>query len=72
MQTDIWGADGSRKSDYLPVGIMPDELVSWLDKALVSDYVKSGSFLLYSPVSEFPFRQNQGRFEVWFGVRDKN
>jgi uncharacterized protein (TIGR02099 family) len=25
---------------------------------------------LYGPVSEFPFRQHQGRFEVWFGVED--
>jgi uncharacterized protein (TIGR02099 family) len=70
MQTDFWDADGSRKSDYLPVGIMPDELVSWLDKALVSGFVKSGSFLLYGPVSEFPYQQHQGRFEVWFGVED--
>jgi uncharacterized protein (TIGR02099 family) len=70
MQTDFWEADGSRKSDYLPAGIMPDELVSWLDKALVSGYVKSGSMLLYGPVSDFPFSQHQGRFEVWFGVED--
>ncbi|PVV08490.1 MAG: TIGR02099 family protein [gamma proteobacterium symbiont of Ctena orbiculata] len=70
MQSDFWDADGSRKSDYLPVGIMPDELVEWLDTALVSGYVKSGSFLLYGPISEFPFRQQQGRFEVWFGVED--
>lgn len=70
MQSDFWDADGSRKSEYLPVGIMPDELVSWLDKALVSGYVKSGSFLLYGPISEFPFPQHQGRFEVWFGVED--
>jgi uncharacterized protein (TIGR02099 family) len=70
MQTDFWDADGSQKSDYLPVGIMPDKLVSWLDKALVSGYVKSGSFLLYGPISDFPFKQHQGRFEVWFGVED--
>ncbi len=70
MQTDFWDADASRKSDYLPVGIMPDKLVEWLDRSLVSGYVKSGSFLLYGPISEFPFRQQQGRFEVWFGVED--
>ncbi|MEW8506941.1 MAG: YhdP family protein [Candidatus Thiodiazotropha sp.] len=70
MQSDFWDADGSRKSDYLPVGIMPEDLVEWLDNAVVSGYVKSGSFLLYGPVSEFPFPQHQGRFEVWFGVED--
>ncbi|MCU7926238.1 MAG: TIGR02099 family protein [Candidatus Thiodiazotropha sp. (ex Dulcina madagascariensis)] len=70
IQSDFWDADGSRKSEYLPVGVMPEELVAWLDKSVVSGYVKSGSFLLYGPVSEFPFREHQGRFEVWFGVED--
>ncbi|MCU7814408.1 MAG: TIGR02099 family protein [Candidatus Thiodiazotropha sp. (ex Rostrolucina anterorostrata)] len=70
IQSDFWEADGSRKSDYLPVGIMPDQLVSWLDKSVVGGYVNSGSFLLYGPISKFPFHQQQGRFEVWFGVED--
>ncbi|MCU7906712.1 MAG: TIGR02099 family protein [Candidatus Thiodiazotropha sp. (ex Epidulcina cf. delphinae)] len=70
IQSDFWDADGSRKSEYLPVGVMPEALVDWLDKSVVSGHVKSGSFLLYGPVSEFPFREHQGRFEVWFGVED--
>jgi uncharacterized protein (TIGR02099 family) len=70
MQSDFWNGDGARKSVYLPVGIMPDALVQWLDRSVVSGYVNAGSFLLYGPLSEFPFRQQQGRFEVWFGVED--
>jgi uncharacterized protein (TIGR02099 family) len=70
MQSDFWNGDGSRKSDYLPVGIMPDALVRWLDRSVVSGHVNSGSFLLYGPLKQFPFRQQQGRFEVWFGVED--
>jgi uncharacterized protein (TIGR02099 family) len=70
MQSDFWNGDGSRKSAYLPVGIMPDALVQWLDRSVVSGYVNAGSFLLYGPLSEFPFRQQQGRFEVWFGIED--
>lgn len=70
MQTDFWNGDGSRKSDYLPVGIMPDSLVRWLDRSVVSGHVNAGSFLLYGPLKEFPFRQQEGRFEVWFGVED--
>jgi uncharacterized protein YhdP len=70
IQTDFWNADGSRKSEYLPVTVMPDGLVEWLDKSMVSGHVKSGSFLLYGPVSEFPFKEHEGRFEVWFGVED--
>ncbi|MEJ2612249.1 MAG: YhdP family protein [Candidatus Thiodiazotropha sp.] len=70
IQTNFWNADGSRKSDYLPVSVMPDKLVKWLDKSVVGGYVKSGSFLLYGPVSKFPFNGQEGRFEVWFGVED--
>jgi uncharacterized protein (TIGR02099 family) len=70
MQSDFWNGDGSRKSDYLPVGIMPDALVNWLDRSVVSGRVNSGSFLLYGPLNEFPFHRQQGRFEVWFGVED--
>ncbi|MEJ2619628.1 MAG: YhdP family protein [Candidatus Thiodiazotropha sp.] len=70
IQTDFWNADGSRKSDYLPVTVMPEGLVEWLDKSMVSGHVKRGSFLLYGPVSEFPFKGHEGRFEVWFGVED--
>ncbi len=70
MQSDFWNGDGSRKSDYLPVGIMPDALVSWLDHSVVSGHVNAGSFLLYGPLKQFPFREQQGRFEVWFGVED--
>ncbi|MEW8499071.1 MAG: DUF3971 domain-containing protein, partial [Candidatus Thiodiazotropha taylori] len=70
IQTDFWNADGSRKSEYLPVTVMPEGLVEWLDKSMVSGHVKSGSFLLYGPVSAFPFKAHEGRFEVWFGVED--
>jgi uncharacterized protein (TIGR02099 family) len=70
IQTNFWNADGSRKSDYLPVTVMPGELVEWLDKSVISGYVKSGSFLLYGPVKDFPFKAHEGRFEVWFGVED--
>lgn len=70
MQTDFWNGDGSRKSNYLPVGIMPDSLVRWLDRSVVSGHVNAGSFLLYGPLKSFPFRHQEGRFEVWFGVED--
>lgn len=70
IQTDFWNADGSRKSEYLPVTVMPDGLVEWLDKSVVSGNIISGSFLLYGPVKAFPFKQHEGRFEVWFGIED--
>ncbi len=70
MQSDFWNGDGSKKSGYLPTGIMPDALVKWLDRSVVSGHVNSGSFLLYGPLKKFPFKGQEGRFEVWFGVED--
>ncbi len=70
MQTDFWNGDGSRKSRYLPAGIMPKPLVDWLDRSLVSGHVKSGSMLLYGPLKAFPFMNHEGRFEVLFGIED--
>ena len=70
MQTDFWDGDGAQKSRYLPAGIMPAPLVDWLDRSLVSGHVTSGSMLLYGPLKAFPFRHDEGRFEVLFGIED--
>jgi uncharacterized protein (TIGR02099 family) len=70
MQTDFWEGDGAYKSRYLPVGIMPQPLVDWLDRALVSGHIKAGSMLLYGPLRAFPFKNHEGRFEVLFGIEE--
>ncbi|MET0028977.1 MAG: YhdP family protein [Candidatus Thiodiazotropha sp.] len=70
IQTDFWDARGASKSDYLPVSVMPHDLVQWIDNSVVDGHVTSGSFLLYGPVNRFPFKQQEGRFEVWFGVEN--
>ena len=70
MQTDFWDGLGEHKSRYLPVGIMSEPLVDWLDGAIVSGHVKSGAMLLYGPLRAFPYNNHEGRFEVLFGVED--
>ena len=70
MQTNFWEGDGAQKSRYLPVGIMPSALVDWLDRAIVSGYINSGSMLLYGPLEAFPYEHHEGRFEVLFGIED--
>jgi len=51
-------------SPYLPVGIMSDDVVNWLDRALVSGTIDSGSVLVHGPLNRFPFVHGDGRFEV--------
>ncbi len=70
LQTDFRDADGTATSQYLPVGIMSDELVAWLDRAIVSGRVPSGGFLLRGPIDAFPFYQKDGVFEVLFGTEN--
>jgi len=55
---------------YYPTKIMPSNVVSWLDQALVSGQVNSGGVLLRGKLNEFPFRGNEGVFEVLFDVED--
>ncbi len=71
LQTDFREGDASTTSRYLPVTIMPDAVVEWLDRSLVSGDVTSGSCIFQGPVRDFPFEDNnRGRFEVLFGVEN--
>jgi uncharacterized protein (TIGR02099 family) len=68
LQTDFRDGNGLHTSRYLPAGILSDELIGWLDEAIVSGHVPAGTFLLRGQISDFPFLHEEGRFEVLFGV----
>ncbi|WP_456379832.1 YhdP family phospholipid transporter [Thiolapillus sp.] len=73
IQTDFRNGNGKRAGLYYPAGIMPDNLVAWLDAAIVSGSVPQGSFLFYGPLARghFPFdKTHDGHFEVLFDVND--
>ncbi len=65
-------ADGDAKqtSRYLPVGIMPEGAISWLDSAIVDGHITHGNVLFHGPLKGFPFRENQGHFEVRFNAKN--
>lgn len=70
MQTAFQEGDASHAYRYLPVGIMPPEVVKWLDRALVSGRVTSGTLLFHGHPQDFPFDGGTGKFEVRFAVAD--
>ncbi|GAB6042170.1 YhdP family protein [Endothiovibrio diazotrophicus] len=70
LQTDYHDGDGTRTSHYLPVGIMPDETVQWLDRAIVGGHISRGSMLFRGDTGDFPFHGSEGRFEARFQVED--
>lgn len=57
-------------SGYLPTGIMPSPVVSWLDQAFRDGRVERGSFILFGRIGDFPFREHEGVFDVRFDVAD--
>jgi uncharacterized protein (TIGR02099 family) len=61
--------NGKHTSKYLPVAVIPDNAVAWLDKAIVEGYVPAGGLVIHGPVDKFPFERGEGKFEVRFDVK---
>lgn|GEM_PF-4406392 len=63
-------ADARNKSAYFPVGIMPTEVVEWLDTSIKSGQVTSGTVSIHGKTSDFPWRDNQGgTFDIQFHLQ---
>jgi len=72
VQTDFYDAYGKYAPQYLPVGIMSEKLVNWLDMAVTDGYVPKGSFILRGDLGSFPYKNNEGVFQVLFSAQDVN
>lgn len=62
--------DGQRVSHYLPVGVMGEHVVAWLDQGIAAGKVNQGGMVYFGRPSDFPFAQGEGRFEAAFDVDD--
>lgn len=58
--------DFGARSTWLPVGIMSEHLVGWLDSAITSGGAAEASVVLRGPLANFPFRDGSGVFDVRF------
>ncbi len=59
-------ADAKNKSLYFPVGIMPKDVVQWLDSSIKAGQVPSGSVSIHGKTSDFPFDKGGGVFDIQF------
>jgi uncharacterized protein (TIGR02099 family) len=66
LQSAFAGEDAREVSHYLPVGIMDEEVVAWLDRAFVSGRMTDGGLLVYGNLGDFPFTDAPGVFEAVF------
>ncbi len=70
LQARIIRGNGAMTSRYLPVGIMNEKTVAWLDRGIVAGRVSEGAMVLRGPLWQFPFVDGSGRFDVSFKVAD--
>lgn len=54
---------------YLPSRIMDDDVVAWLNRALVAGKVATGAALLRGNLKDYPYTGHQGVFEVLFATQ---
>ena len=66
LRLDATFGDGSVEgvAELLPVAIMSDKLVAWLDRALVSGRVNEGQLHIDGPLRGFPYADGRGEFTV--------
>lgn len=86
LTTKFKNGDAQFTNVYLPVSIMGEETVSWLDKGIRSGTVTQGGYQFYGNLSDMPFRGGEGislaLFDVenvhlhyldnWPGIQDLN
>lgn len=66
LQASVANADARGKSTYFPVGIMPKEVVAWLDSAIVGGQVPNASLILRGKLADFPYDHGPGLFDIRF------
>jgi uncharacterized protein (TIGR02099 family) len=70
LQVHLQNGEAGAVSRYLPVGIMRDRLVRWLDRSLVRGRIPSGGLILRGPLQGFPYRDQSGLFLAEVGFED--
>lgn len=64
MQIYVSRGDASKISQYLPVGIMIEPLVNWIDKGVLEGKVEKSTIVFNGKFNDFPFDKNEGAFYV--------
>ena len=57
-------------SYYLPVSIMGENLVKWLDESIISGWGTDGGIVFRGPLNQFPFENESGIMDIVFNASD--
>ena len=63
LQIGFNDGDASQAARYYPL-ILPENLRAWLERSVVSGRVTEGQALYHGALTNFPFRDGKGQFEV--------
>ena len=53
LQSTLRNANGKHKSLYLPAGVIEDNLLKWLDEAIIAGHLMRGDILVHGPVRRY-------------------
>lgn len=72
MTATASNVDIEQTSAFLPVGVMSDDLVKWLDRGMVNGEIPEANIRWQGAVSEFPYREGEGdgEFNIAFTLQD--
>ena len=70
LLADIERAKGSATHKYLPLPVLSDKTIAWLDKSIIKGKISNGKFVLRGALDKFPFDHGEGKFETRFDVTD--
>lgn len=66
LRAELRDIDFMARSTWLPVRIMPETLIEWLDTAITAGGAAEAQALLQGPLRHFPFRDGSGTFDIRF------
>ncbi len=64
IEAQLLEANASNASIYLPVSIMQDNLVDYLDRSIKSGKLSFANAIIRGPFSNFPFKNKEGIFDI--------
>ncbi len=70
IQTHFEHGQASMVASYLPIGIMRQKVVNWLQGAFKGGEVSTGDAIFFGKLHDYPFLQGKGVFEVLFSTKD--
>jgi uncharacterized protein (TIGR02099 family) len=70
LQTHFADGQAASVRRYIPSKRIKEKLTVWLDRAFVKGRIPSGTLLFRGSVADFPFDEQEGRFQVLLDVED--